>query len=132
MADTEDLLKQSVGELDKLLKAQNVIGEPMTHGGVTVIPLVSFGFGFGAGGGSGKEAENRAGTGGGGGIRPVGVIIIDDQGTRIQSIRGSNATILETLGEAVGKVVERARKTESKPGDKPEGKKKDKTAKAEG
>ena len=105
MVDTETLLKQSVGELDKLLKAQNVIGEPMTHGGVTVIPLVSFGFGFGAGGGTGKEA----GTGGGGGIRPVAVIVIDEEGTRVQSIRGASATILETLGDAVGKVVERAR-----------------------
>jgi uncharacterized spore protein YtfJ len=113
MADREALLKQSVGELDKLLKAQNVIGEPMTHDGVTVVPLVSFGFGFGAGGGNGKDAESGAGTGGGGGIRPVAVIVIDDEGTRIQSIRNASATLLETLGEAVGSVVERARKPES-------------------
>ena len=52
MSDIDTLLKQSVGELEKLLKAQNVIGEPSTHGGVTVIPLVSIGFGFGAGGGT--------------------------------------------------------------------------------
>jgi uncharacterized spore protein YtfJ len=116
MADIDSLLKQSVGELDKLLKAQNVIGEPTTHDGVTVIPLVSFGFGFGAGGGTGKEAEGGAGTGGGGGIRPLAVIVIDDEGARIQSIRGANATILETLGEVVGKVVERARKPEEEAG----------------
>jgi uncharacterized spore protein YtfJ len=112
MADVDTLLKQSVGELEKLLKAQNVIGEPSTHGNVTVIPLVSFGFGFGAGGGTCKEAEGGVGTGGGGGIRPVAVIVIDEEGTRIQSIRGANATVLETLGEVVGKVVERARKPE--------------------
>jgi uncharacterized spore protein YtfJ len=115
MADIDTLLKQSVGELDRLLKAQNVIGEPSTHGGVTVIPLVSFGFGFGAGGGKGKEAEGGAGTGGGG-IRPVAVIVIDKDGTHIQSIRGASATILETLSEAVGKVVERARKPEGEAG----------------
>ena len=40
MSDIDTLLKQSVGELEKLLKAQNVIGEPSTHGSVTVIPLV--------------------------------------------------------------------------------------------
>lgn len=112
MADVDTLLKQTVGELDKLLKAQNVIGEPSTHGGVTVIPLVSFGFGFGAGGGKSKETEGGAGTAGGGGIRPVAVIVVDREGTRIQSIRGASATMLETLGEAVGKVVERARKPE--------------------
>ena len=110
MADVDKLLKQSVGELDKLLKAQNVIGEPSTHGGVTVIPLVSFGFGFGAAGGTGKETEGGAGTGGGGGIRPLAVIVIDQEGTRIQSIRGARATMLETLSEGVGKVVEQARK----------------------
>ena len=111
MTDIDTLLKQSVGQLDKLLKAQNVIGEPSTHGSVTVIPLVSFGFGFGAGGGPGKEVE------GGGGIRPVAVIVIDEEGTRIQSIRGANATILETLSEAVSKVVERARKPEGEAGE---------------
>ncbi len=116
MTDIDTLLKQSVGQLDKLLKAQNVIGEPSTHGGVTVIPLVSFGFGFGAGGGTGKEAESAAGTGGGGGIRPVAVIVIDEEGAHIQSIRGASATILETLSEAVGKVVERARKPEGEAG----------------
>jgi uncharacterized spore protein YtfJ len=110
MSDIDTLLKQSVGELEKLLKAQNVIGEPSTHGSVTVIPLVSIGFGFGAGGGTGKEAK------GGGGIRPVAVIVIDDEGTRIQSIRGAGATIVETLSEAVGKVVERARKPEGEAG----------------
>ena len=115
MSDIDALLKQSVGELEKLLKAQNVIGEPSTHGSVTVIPLVSFGFGFGAGGGQGKEAEGGAGTGGGG-IRPVAVIVIDKDGTRIQSIRGASATILETLSEAVGKVIESARKPEGKAG----------------
>jgi uncharacterized spore protein YtfJ len=116
MADIDTLLKQSVDELDRLLKAKNVIGEPSTHGSVTVIPLVSFGFGFGAGGGTGKEAEGAAGTGGGGGIRPVAVIVIDEEGAHIQSIRGASATILETLSEAVGKVVERARKPEGEAG----------------
>lgn len=110
MADIDNLLKQSVGELDKLLKAQNVIGKPSTHDGVTVIPLVSFGFGFGAGGGTGKKEESGAGTGGGGGIRPVAVIVIDKDGTRIQSIRGASATLIESLSEGIGKVVERTRK----------------------
>ncbi len=115
MSDIDTLLKQSVGELEKLLKAQNVIGEPSTHGSVTVIPLVSIGFGFGAGGGTGKEAKGGVGSGGGG-IRPVAVIVIDEEGTRIQSIRGAGATIVETLSEAVGKVVERVRKPEGEAG----------------
>ncbi len=118
MAEVDDLLKQSVGELDKLLKVQNVIGEPTTHNGVTIIPLVSFGFGFGAGGSKRKEDAAGAGTGGGGGIRPVAVIVIDENGSRIQSIRDSRATVVETLGEAVGKVVESTRKSRGEPDEK--------------
>jgi uncharacterized spore protein YtfJ len=46
----------------------------------------------------------------------VAVIVIDEEGARIQSIRGAGATIVETLSEAVGKVVERARKPEGEAG----------------
>lgn len=116
MADIDALLKQSVGELDKLLKAQNVIGEPSTHDGVTVIPLVSFGFGFGVGGGTKKDSESGAGSGAGGGIRPVALIVIDKEGTRVQSIRGASSKILETLSEAVGKAFERGREDEDESG----------------
>ena len=49
MEDVDRLLKGTVEELDKLLNAKNVLGEPIEKDNATVIPIVSYGFGFGAG-----------------------------------------------------------------------------------
>jgi uncharacterized spore protein YtfJ len=111
MADIEKLLKESVGELDRLLQARNVVGEPMTHGDVTVVPLVSFGFGFGAGGGTDTRSQGEGGgTGGGGGIKPLAVLIIDKEGTRLEPIKPARTSMAEALGGLASKIAEGARK----------------------
>ncbi len=106
MQDIDKLLKETVTELDRLLQARNVVGEPVTRGDVTVIPLVSFGFGFGAGAGKGPNGgTDSGGIGGGGGIKPLAVLIIDRDGTRVESIKGPKATVIEAVGDAVGKIA---------------------------
>ena len=69
MTDVEVLLKNTVEELDRLLNAKNVLGDPIEKDGSTVIPIVSYGFGFGAGGTDGAKSGNGGGTGAGGGIK---------------------------------------------------------------
>lgn len=116
MEDVEKLLKNSVDELDRLLNARNVVGEPITQDGVTVVPLVSFGFGFAAGGGSGKDGDAGGGSGGGGGIKPVALIIIGKDGaTQVQSIKGTGATVVEAVGSVVGEVLSKAGRGQSGP-----------------
>lgn len=106
MAQIEKLLSEAVGELDKLLQARNVAGEPIVQGNVTLIPLVSYGFGFGAGGGTDPKAGGEGGgTGGGGGIKPVAVLVIDDKGARVESIRGTRASMAEALTELAAKLA---------------------------
>ena len=106
MQEIDKLLKETVAELDRLLQARNVIGEPVTRGDVTVIPLVSFGFGFGAGSGARSNGGgDSGGIGGGGGIKPLAVLIIDGNGTRVESIKGQRATVIEAVGDAIGKVA---------------------------
>ena len=85
MDEVEKLLKGTVLELDKLLNAKNVLGEPIEKDGATVIPIVSYGFGFGAGGSKGGKTGDGGGTGGGGGIKPVGAIIFDKDGPRVEA-----------------------------------------------
>ena len=63
MEDVEKLLKGTVEELDRLLNAKNVLGDPIEREGSTVIPIVSYGFGFGAGGNVGAKLGSGAGTG---------------------------------------------------------------------
>ncbi len=109
MENVERLLKGTVEELDRLLNAKNVLGDPIEKGASTVVPIVSYGFGFGAGGGSGgQKTGDGAGTGAGGGIKPLGAIIIDDEGARVESVQGAMSTFAEVLGQTAGKAIEAA------------------------
>ena len=113
MEPVENLLKTTLGEIERVLNTKSVVGEPITVEGNTVIPLVSIGFGFGAGGGSGKDPKNPQsegagqGSGGGGGVKPVAVVIANKDGVRVETVRGT-ASVVEKLGEAVSKVVEKS------------------------
>jgi uncharacterized spore protein YtfJ len=106
MEDVERLLKGTVGELERLLSARNVLGDPIERDGVTIIPIVSFGFGFGAGGTTEDKKGNRGGTGGGGGIKPLGAIIIDKEGARVEGVKGAVSSVAEVLGDAASKAIE--------------------------
>ena len=113
MEIVENLVKTTLGEIEKVLSTRTVVGEPITVEGVTVIPLISVGFGFGAGGGEGKgEAKQKGegaggGTGGGAWIRPRAVIIIDKGGVRVEPIMGSMSYAIEKMGEAIPRMVEK-------------------------
>lgn len=106
MDNVETLLKGTVEELDRLLNAKNVLGDPIEKGSATVIPIVSYGFGFGAGGGTNAKTGDGAGTGAGGGIKPLGAIIIDEDGARVESVQGAMTTFAEVLGSTANKVIE--------------------------
>ena len=108
MQNVENLLKGTVEELDRLLNAKNVLGDPIEKDNSTVIPIVSYGFGFGAGGGSNGKTGDGAGTGAGGGIKPLGAIIIDSDGARVESVQGAMTTIAEVLGKTAGKAIDKA------------------------
>ena len=127
MEDVEKLVKTTLGEIEKVLDAKTVVGEPITIEGTTMIPLMSVGFGFAAGGGTGKgetkqETEGGgSGTGGGGGVKPIAVIVIDKDGVRIEPIKGGMTTAMEKLSETIPDI---AAKVTEKWGDrKKEGKK---------
>ena len=114
MEHVENLLKTTLGEIERLLNTRTVVGEPIKVEGTTIIPLISVGFGFGAGGGSGKEEKKvsgealGAGSGGGGGIKPVAIIVADKDGVRVEPIkRGVTASVVEKVGEVLGKIVEK-------------------------
>ena len=109
----ENLVKTTMGEVEKVLSTKTVFGEPMTVSGRTLIPLVAVGFGFGAGGGLGKgEMKQKmeglgGGTGGGGGVKPVAIVIIDGEGVKIEPIRGGFSLALEKIGESLPQLMEK-------------------------
>lgn len=107
MEDVERLLKGTVEELDKLLDARNVLGDPIERDGAFVVPMVSFGFGFGAGGGQSDKGAPNAGTGAGGGIKPLGAVIIDQHGARVEGIKGAMRTLAEVIGETAAHAMDK-------------------------
>ena len=113
MEHVESLLKATLAEIERLLSTRTVVGEPINVEGNTIIPLVAVGFGFGAGGGSGKDQKSTgmegmgAGSGAGGGVKPVAIIIVSKDGVRLEGVRRGAATMVEKVGEAVGKIMEK-------------------------
>lgn len=114
MEDVEKLLKGTVEELDKLLNAKNVLGDPIERDGATIIPMVSYGFGFGAGGGTSQKNGPGGGSGAGGGIKPLGAIIIDKEGARVEAVKGAMSNVAEIIGETAAHAIDRASEQEAK------------------
>ena len=115
MENAEKLLKTSLDEVNRLLSAKAVVGEPIKIGDDTVIPLLSFGFGFGAGGGPTKESGEKAGSGAGAGIKPVALIISDGKGnTRVEPISGAMGSAMGKLAGTFGTVMGKAMGSKNK------------------
>lgn len=111
MEDAQNLFRMSLEEIERMLTTKHVVGEPMTIGDNTIIPLISIGFGFGAGGGSGTGSKgggsgSGAGTGGGGGVKPLGVIIVNKDGVRIETLHGAVATVADRIADIAARVLE--------------------------
>lgn len=117
MEQVDGFVKTAVGEIERLISARTVVGEPITIEGATIIPLLGIGFWFGAGAVSAKgevkqKGEGSGGAGGGGtsgiaGVKPVAVIIIDKGGVRIEPIKGGLAIALEKIAETIPQVMRR-------------------------
>jgi uncharacterized spore protein YtfJ len=76
-----DVIKTALDQINYIAKTETVIGEPITSGNVTLIPVSRVSIGFAAGGaGSDDKGTSGAGTGGGVNVTPVAFIsIIDDR-----------------------------------------------------
>ena len=113
MEHVENLLKTTLAEIERILSTRTVVGDPISVEGHTIIPLMTVGFGFGGGGGSGRDQKTTSveglggGSGGGGGMKPVAVIVVDKDGVRVEPIRRGAATIVEKVGEAVGRIIDK-------------------------
>ena len=101
-----------------------VVGEPIQLDGVTIVTLSRISVGFGAGGGEGegdhhhrvKDKSHKGkrhgagkgiggGAGAGGKVRPVGVIVFDEQGVQVQPIPTKKG-LLDKIFDKVPDVID--------------------------
>jgi uncharacterized spore protein YtfJ len=115
MEIVENLVRTTLGEIEKVLNTKTVVGEPVTIGETTIVPLISIGFGFAAGGSSGQGEGKQKGEGSGGGtgggafVRPVALVIITAEGVKVEPIIGRFGGALEKLGEIIPSTIEKWR-----------------------
>ena len=105
----EDLMKEVVTQLEKMITTKTIVGEPIAAAGKTVIPISKVSFGFGSGGGEGKRGEEGGfGEGGGGAkIEPVAFLVISEEEVKLVGMKGKGLDIekiIETVPELVEKV----------------------------
>ncbi len=88
----EEMLNR-IGQVHDRASVKTVFGEPFQVNGRTIIPIakVQYGFGFGVGRSKEKEKEEEeSGEGGGGGagvsIRPIAVLEITGQETKVKPV----------------------------------------------
>lgn len=112
MQDPNTMIEQLVNQVKKIIEERSVLGEAVTVGEVTIIPVASYGFGFGGGAGEGtdpgsKEQGSGGGAGAGGGIRPVALIIVDRNGARVEKVQAGKASLAEAIASAAQQITEK-------------------------
>ena len=112
-----DILKGVVGELKDIARSETIIGEPVSIGSTTIVPVVKISVGFGAGGGQGEENQKSGFGGGGGGgarIEPAGFIIIEETKVRFLAAgKGKWDNIIDAIPGFAKKVGEWTNKLKS-------------------
>ena len=107
----EAMIKATVEDLQKLLSANNILGDPVEIEDKTLIPVVTFGFGFGGGEGQGEKGEGGGtGSGSGGGVMPKALIIAykgvkGPEGVQVLPLKEPNP-IAEALSEVMPQIMD--------------------------
>ncbi len=128
----KELLDGLMEEFRKVAATESIIGQPMTLGDTTVVPVIRVAVGVGAGGGEGGGTDPKtsqqgqgSGVGGGGGVRvePAAFIVMRDGEVQVMAAPGRGGRLAEAfehLPDLVGKIIA-AQKGEKKEGDGKDG-----------
>jgi uncharacterized spore protein YtfJ len=96
-----DVIKAAMDQIQYVAKTETVIGEPITAGEVTLIPVSRVSIGFAAGGG-GKEDKYGSGAATGGGINiiPVAFITICGEKVEVLPVTGEEPVLSKIISAA--------------------------------
>lgn len=110
MGETGSVFNTLFEKLEKFLRSETVVGDPIQVGNVTLIPIITVSFGVAGGEGSGKDSKGNDGSGGGGGvggrISPNAVLVIKNDEVSLVSLagKGSLEKIMNMVPEIVSKM----------------------------
>jgi len=97
--EVENVVKENLEtlfqKLEKFLKSETVVGQPIVVGETTLIPIVTIAFGCGTGAGGGSGSDSKSGTGSGAGtglcsgakIIPTAVLVIKNNEVTLLPIK---------------------------------------------
>lgn len=108
--DLNNNLETIFSRLENMFKAKTVIGDPLTIGEVTLVPVVNVTFGIGAGGGEGGKWPEQGGGGIGAGtgarLTPSAIVVIKGDQVSLLPLGGRSnfESIIEKVPEVIGKI----------------------------
>ena len=103
-----NMLENTIAKIREMVDVNNVIGEPITVGDVSIIPVSKVSVGFG-GGGSDFVSKNPAkqdtpfggGVGGGVKVTPICFLIVKDGAVRMMPVAAPANTTADRIVEMV-------------------------------
>ena len=107
-----NMLQDTISKIREMMSVNDVVGEPIVVGDVTIIPISKVSVGFGGGGADNAKAANKdafgGGMGGGVKVNPVCFLIVKDGNVRMMPVPiPANTTadrILEMVPDTLDKI----------------------------
>lgn len=111
--NVEDPIKSTLEGILKVLKIENVIGEPIKSEDKILIPITRMGMAFGAAMGQGENSlvgnqGAASGAGGGAGVEPLAFIVVDKNLEGPEKIKVLPLTPPDPINRAIGEISELA------------------------
>ena len=107
-----NMLQDTISKIREMMSVNDVVGEPIVVGDVTIIPISKVSVGFGGGGADNAKAANKdafgGGMGGGVKVNPVCFLVVKDGNVRMMPVPiPANSTadrILEMVPDTLDKI----------------------------
>ena len=107
-----NMLQDTISKIRDMMSVNDVVGEPIVVGDVTIIPISKVSVGFGGGGADNAKAANKdafgGGMGGGVKVQPVCFLVVKDGNVRMMPVPvPANSTadrILEMVPDTLDKI----------------------------
>ena len=107
-----NMLSDTISKIRDMMSVNDVVGEPIVVGDVTIVPISKVSVGFGGGGADNAKAANKdafgGGMGGGVKVNPVCFLVVKDGNVRMMPVPiPANSTadrILEMVPDTLDKI----------------------------